>query len=147
MWELSNSEQWGSDGVEDVVVSSTVAVLSRRRCNPAAQQRLGVTGGSSWNPTVLIVFISARRWSLFLRQRNPDFYNNFLPHFLGSILLSCNQRQGLPSGLFPSGSVTYILYAFVICCMRATSPAHPSSICWSVKLMKFLIVQLSPAAL
>jgi hypothetical protein len=40
------------------------------------------------------------------------------------IILSTHLRLGLPSGLFPSGFPTNILYAFLVCFLRATCPAH-----------------------
>jgi hypothetical protein len=43
----------------------------------------------------------------------------------GSILiLSTHLRLGLPSGLFPSGFATYMVYAFLFFRVRATCPAH-----------------------
>jgi hypothetical protein len=39
-------------------------------------------------------------------------------------MLSTHLRLGLPSGLFPSGFPTNILYAFLFYPTRATYPAH-----------------------
>jgi hypothetical protein len=38
--------------------------------------------------------------------------------------LSTHRRLGLPSGLFPSGFPTNILYAFLVSPIRATYPAY-----------------------
>jgi hypothetical protein len=47
------------------------------------------------------------------------------PISLRSILiLSTHRRLYLPSGLFPSGFLTNILYAFLFASIRATCPAH-----------------------
>jgi hypothetical protein len=40
------------------------------------------------------------------------------------LILSTHLRLGLPSGLFPSGFRTYILYAFLFSPIRATCPAQ-----------------------
>jgi hypothetical protein len=46
-------------------------------------------------------------------------------HMIRPILIWFNHlRLGLPSGLFPSGFSTNILYAFLISHIRATCPAH-----------------------
>jgi hypothetical protein len=47
------------------------------------------------------------------------------PIFLRSILISSSHLYlGLPSGLFPLGFPTKILYAFLFCLMCATCPSH-----------------------
>jgi hypothetical protein len=61
---------------------------------------------------------------------------------------------GLPSGLFPSGFPTNILYAFLLSSIRATCPDHLIflwlDLCnyvWRrVRVMKFLIMQFSPTS-
>jgi hypothetical protein len=59
--------------------------------------------------------------------------------------LSIHLRLGLPSGLFPSGFPTNILYAFLFS-IRATCPSHPpwldhSNYTWRrVQVMKLLIM-------
>jgi hypothetical protein len=53
----------------------------------------------------------------------PDQSNPY--NFILSILiLFTHLRLGLPSGLFPSGFPTIILYAFFFAPIRATCPAH-----------------------
>jgi hypothetical protein len=55
----------------------------------------------------------------------PDQSNPSHPISLRSILiLSTYLRLGLPSGLFPFGFPTYILYAFLFSSLRATRPAN-----------------------
>jgi hypothetical protein len=57
----------------------------------------------------------------------PDQSSQCHPHpvSLKSILiLSTHLRIGLPSGLFPSGFPTNILYAFLVSLIRATYPAY-----------------------
>jgi hypothetical protein len=70
---------------------------------------------------------------------------------LRSILTSFYLRSCLPSGLFPSGVSTKVLYAFLIF-LRATCSAclilHEliTLIRWTVQIMKPLIPQFSPAS-
>jgi hypothetical protein len=55
----------------------------------------------------------------------PDRSSPWLPICLKSILiLSTHLRLGLPSGLFPSGFPTNILYTFLFSPIRATCPVH-----------------------
>jgi hypothetical protein len=55
----------------------------------------------------------------------PDLSNASHPISLWSILiLSTHQRLGRPSGLFPSGSPTNILYVFLFSPIRVTCPAN-----------------------
>jgi hypothetical protein len=48
------------------------------------------------------------------------------PSYLSKIrlVLSTHLRLGLPSGLFPSGFPTNIIYALFFAAIRATYPAH-----------------------
>jgi hypothetical protein len=57
---------------------------------------------------------------------HPKLYqSNTIPFYLSSILISSTHlRLGLPSGLFPPGFPTNILYAFRFSPIRATCPAH-----------------------
>jgi hypothetical protein len=87
-----------------------------------------------------------------LSQINP--FHTPYPGSLRSILiLSSHLRLCLPSGLFPSGFFTKILYAYLspnACYMPC--PLHPPwlhqfSYTWlRVQVMKFFIVQLSPTS-
>jgi hypothetical protein len=69
------------------------------------------------------VFTRAFHWSLSRAtsiQSTPSH-----PISVRSLLiLSTHLRLGLPSGLFPSGFHTNILYAFLFSPIRATCPAH-----------------------
>jgi hypothetical protein len=88
-------------------------------------------------------------WAISI-QSTPSY-----PISLRSILiLTTHLRLGLPSGLFPSGFPTNILYAFFFypnsCYMPR--PFHPSRLDYSnytwrrVQVMKLLIMQFSPTS-
>jgi hypothetical protein len=69
------------------------------------------------------VFTRALHWSLSWARSIQSTPSH--PISLRSILiLSIQLRLGLPSGLFPSGFPTNILYAFLVSHIRATCPAH-----------------------
>jgi len=57
-----------------------------------------------------------------LSQMNP--VHVFQPISLRSILISSHLNRCLPSGLFPSGLPTRILYPFLISSMRTTCPTR-----------------------
>jgi len=93
---------------------------------------------------------------LFLVQSQMNQSTSFRPNSLRSILtLPSHLRLGLPSGLFPSGFPTKLLYIYIyqISPMRATCRAsHPpwsnnsDKIFRSVQVTKSLIMQSSPAS-
>jgi hypothetical protein len=59
-----------------------------------------------------------------LSQMNP--VHTFPPYFPNiHSNISSRLRLGLPRGLFPSGFLTKILYAFIISIMCATCSTHP----------------------
>jgi hypothetical protein len=69
------------------------------------------------------VFTRALHWSLSLAisiQSTPSHHISL--RFI--LMLSTHLHLGLPSGLFPSGLPTYILYVFLFSPIRATCPAH-----------------------
>jgi hypothetical protein len=69
------------------------------------------------------VFTKAFHWSLSW-ARSIKFISPHTISVRSILILSTHLRHGLPSGLFPSGFRTNILYAFVFAPIRATCPAH-----------------------
>jgi hypothetical protein len=75
-----------------------------------------------WNPKVHYYVHNSPPLVPILSQINPV---HTTPPYLRSILiLSTHLCPGLPSGLFPSGFTTNILYAFLFSPMHATWPDH-----------------------
>jgi hypothetical protein len=66
----------------------------------------------------ITVFTRALHWSLFWARSIQSIPSHSIS------LRSTYLRLGLPSGLFPSGFPTNILYAFRLAPIRATCPAH-----------------------
>jgi hypothetical protein len=89
------------------------------------------------------VLTRALHWSLFWARSSQSILPNSLS--LRFILALPSYLRGLPSGLFPSGFPTKILYAFLFSC-----PSHPpwldnSNYTWrTIQVMKLLIMQLYP---
>jgi hypothetical protein len=85
----------------------------------------------SWEAANCAATKKVRRFITSSQERStspypePDRSSPYHPISLRSILiLSTYLRLGLPSGLFPSGVPTNILYAFLFAHIRATCPAH-----------------------
>jgi hypothetical protein len=81
----------------------------------------------------------------------PHQSNSYHSISLTSILiLSIHLRLGLPSGLFPTGFTTYILFSPHSCYMSCPSYLHwldGSNYTWrSVQVKKLLIMQFSPTS-
>jgi hypothetical protein len=70
-----------------------------------------------------IVLTRVRHWSLpWARWIHSTLSHPISLRFI--IILSSDLRPGLPSGLFPSGFPTKIMYAFIIYPMHATCSTH-----------------------
>jgi hypothetical protein len=72
----------------------------------------------------ITVFTRALHWSLSWARSIQSIPSH--PFSLRSILILCTHlRLNLPSGLFPSGFLTKILYSFLFSTIRVTCPSHP----------------------
>jgi hypothetical protein len=74
-----------------------------------------------WNPKV--AFTRALHWSLPW-ARSIQSILSYPVSLRSTLILSTHLRLGLPSGFFPCGFPTNILYAFLVSPIRATCPAH-----------------------
>jgi len=100
----------------------------------------------------ITVFTPARHWSLPWARCITS--TPFQPTSLRSVLiLSSHLRLDFPSGLFLLGFPTEIFYPFLsphACCLpRLSHPPwfdHRDNTCWSVQVMKLLIMQSPPAS-
>jgi len=76
------------------------------------------------NRRYITIFTRTLHWFLSWARRIQSTPCHLI--FLRAIVILCSPLlQGLPSGLFPSGFSTKILYAFPISPIRATCPANP----------------------
>jgi hypothetical protein len=83
----------------------------------------------SWNQKVHYRVYKSRPLAPTLSQMNPvHILSPYFPKVHSN--LSPHLHLGPPSGLFPSGFPTQILYAFLISLMRATRPPISSFLIW-----------------
>jgi len=76
----------------------------------------------SWNRRFITIFTGSRHWTPSWARRIQSTLSH--PVSPRSTLISSRLRLGLQSGLVPSGFPTKILYAFLVCSVRATCPTH-----------------------
>jgi len=83
-----------------------------------------------WNPEVHYRVHKSPPLVPVLSKMNP--VHNFLSYFSKiNLIFTLHLCLGLPTGLFPSGFPTKVLYAFLIFPKRATSPSIAYSLIWS----------------
>jgi hypothetical protein len=102
-----------------IILYYLLSELSRGAADCAAIQELP---SILWNPKVHYHVHKSPPLVPILSHINPI---HTIPSYLRSILvLFTHLLLGLPSGLVPSGFLTYILYAFLLSHIRATFPSH-----------------------
>ena len=91
-----------------------------------------------WNPEFHYRIHTCPPSVVILSQLDP--FHTPTSHWRSSLILSFHLRQGLSSGLFPSGIPTKTIYT---CYMLRPSNFfpfyHPHNIGWGVQIIKFLI--------
>jgi hypothetical protein len=87
--------------------------------------------GHLWNPNFHYRVHTSPSLIPNLSQINPVYTtSSCLSRYI--LILYTHLRLGLPSGLFSSGCLTNILYAFLVSPNHTTCPAHLILLIWSL---------------